>query len=83
MKRMTEVTGGDFKATYGENQEKRSAEYNMKYAVGPMFELIEQYNKLVDDAQYEINGLHTMLNSKNLDQTKLQRENNRFLSNAQ
>ena len=55
----------------------------MKYAVGPMLELIEQYNKLVDDAQYEINGLHTMLNSKNLDQTKLQRENNRFLSNAQ
>ena len=47
---MMEVTGGSFKATFGAEQITRNADYNMKYATGPMLELIEQYNKLVDDA---------------------------------
>ena len=47
-----------------------------------MIELVQQYNKLVDDAQYEINGLHRMLDSKKLDISKLTKENNKFLSNA-
>ena len=80
---MMEVTDGHFKATFGEHQVTRNADYNMKYATGPMLELIEQYNKLVDDAQYEINGLHRMLDSKKLDINKLRKENNRFLGNAQ
>ena len=43
-------------------------------------ELLEQYNKLVDDAKYEIEGLHRMLDSKKLDISKLMRENNKFLA---
>ena len=45
-------------------------------------ELLEQYNKLVDDAKYEIDGLHRMLDSKKLDISKLMRENNKFLVNS-
>ena len=80
--RLTEITGGNFNATYGDLQETRKPEYNMKYACGPMQELIDQYNKLIDDAQYEINGCHRMLDSKKLDMQKLIRENNRFLEGA-
>lgn len=76
------VTGGNFNATYGDEQSTRSPEYNLKYATGPMQELVDQYNKLVDDSQYEINGLHRMLDSKILDMQKLIKENNKFLAGA-
>ena len=82
LERMKEITGGEFLATFGDEQETRKPEYNLKYATGPMRELVDQYNKLIDDAQYEINGLHRMLDSKKLDISKLVRENNRFLTGA-
>ena len=82
MKRMKEINGGEFNATFGEFQEKRNPDYNLKYAVGPLIELLEQYNKFVDDSQYEINGLHTMLEAKDMDVSKLKKENTKFLANA-
>ena len=50
MARLEEKTGGNFMATFGEEQIRRKPEYNLTYSIGPAVELIEQYNKLVDDA---------------------------------
>ena len=47
-----------------------------------MYELVVQYDRLVDESQYEIDGLHRMLYSKKLDISKLVRENNKFLTRA-
>lgn len=58
MKRLTECTKGNFDALHGEEQMKRKPEYNLRYCIGPATELLDQYNKLVDDAQFEINSLH-------------------------
>lgn len=68
---MEEVNGGEFKARFGEEHELKTPQYNLKYAIGPVLELVEQYNRLVDDARYEIDGLHKMLDSKKLDKAKL------------
>lgn len=54
LKRMEEVTGGQFKATFDLEQVTKSAAYNLKYVTTPMVELVDQYNKLVDDSQHEI-----------------------------
>lgn len=80
--RLQECTGGKFEATFGEEQIIRNPEYNLKYATGPVIELVEQYNKLVDDANFEIDGLHRMLRNKKLDISKLSKENNKFLIGA-
>ena len=82
MRRMNEITGGKFLATFGEEQKTRKPEYNLKYATDPMQQLVEQYNKLVDDSQYEINGVHRMIDSKKLDTSMLNRETNKFLLGA-
>ena len=50
MKRLTECTKGNFDALHGEEQMKRKPEYNLRYCIGPATELLDQYNKLVDDA---------------------------------
>ena len=47
-----------------------------------MQELVDQYSKLVDDSQYEINGLHRMLDTKKLDISQLKKETNKFLGGA-
>ncbi len=54
----------------------------MKYCFGPALDLIESYNKMGDDAQYEIDEQHKMLASKKLDIAKLVKENNKFLAGA-
>ena len=41
--------------------------------------MLDQYDKIVDDAKYEIDGLQKMLESKKLDVAKLVKENNKFL----
>ena len=71
MKRLKEATGDQFLALHGEDQLQRDAAYNLKYCTLPIRELLEQYNKLVDDSQVEIDGLHRMLDSKRLDISKL------------
>ena len=80
MERLMEVTGGEFEATFNDEDKPRKAAYNLKYASDPSSELIEQYNRLIDDTQNEINALHNMLNSKKLDKAKLLKENNKFLA---
>ena len=82
LKRMSEVVDGNFKATFGDEQITRKPEFNLNYATGPIQEMVEQYNRIVDDSQYEINGLHRMLDSKKLDISKLVRENTKFLTGA-
>ena len=80
MERLMEVTGGEFNATFNDEDKPRNAMYNLKYASDPSGELIEQYNRLIDDTQNEINALHNMLSSKKLDKSKLLKENNKFLA---
>ena len=55
--RLLEVSGGEFNATFGSENIKRKPEHNLKYCITPVTDLIEQYNKLVDDAQAEIEDL--------------------------
>ena len=50
MERLTDCLEGKFDATFGDDQETRNAEFNLKYAAAPVIDMIEQYNKLVDDA---------------------------------
>ena len=82
LSRLTECTKGKFEARFGDEDMKRKPEYNLNYCMGPAKELQDQYNKLVDDAQYEINSLHQMIDSKKLDIAKLIKENNKFLCSA-
>ena len=82
LKRMSKIVGGKFNATFGDEQIKRKPEYNLNYATGPMLELVDQYNKLVDDSQYEINGLHRMMDTKKLDISQLGKETVKFLKGA-
>ena len=80
--RLSECTKGKFEARFGEEEMTRKAEYNLKYCSGPGMELLDQYNKLVDDAQYEINSCHGMLDTKKLDIAKIIQENNKFLAQS-
>ena len=80
MKRLEEKTNGVFAATFGVEQIPRKPQYNLDYMSIPIMELIQQYVKIVDDSQMEIDNLHRMLDSKRLDMTKLQQENNRSLA---
>ena len=82
LKRLTECVKGKFEATFGEEDMKRKPSYNLNYCMGPPKELQQQYNKLVDDAQYEVNNLHQMIDSKKLDIAKLMNENNKYLAAA-
>ena len=80
MRRLREVTGDKFDTHFGEHHEVKSAEYNLKYCSGPIKELIEQYNQVVDLAQFEINEIHSMIGSQKLDLVNIEKENTRFLS---
>ena len=46
---------------------------------GPPAELIDQYNGIVDNVQYDINDQHHMANTKQMDSKKLHEENIKFL----
>lgn len=82
LKRLAECCKNNFDATFGDEQMKRKPEYNLNYCTGPAKDLFNQYNKLVDDAQYEVNNAHQMADSKKLDIAKLMIENNKFLATA-
>ena len=74
-----ERTRGNFTAKFGDEHTAMSKEFNLKYCVQPVTEMLEQYNKLVDDANLEIYETHRMLDAKQLDIAKLASENNKFL----
>ena len=78
MERLVEVTDGVFDSLF--NDQPREPEHNLKYASQPASDLIEQYTRIVDDSQTEIDALITMFESKKLDKSKLHRENNKFLA---
>ena len=80
MERLKECNGGVFKALFNGESKPRKPEYNVKYAAGPSLNLIDQYTKLVDDSQTDINRLHNTMNSKKLDKSKLLSDNNKFLA---
>ena len=80
MERLKECNGGVFNALFNDESKPRKPEYNLKYAAGPSLDLINQYTRLVEDSQTEINGLHGMMSSKKLDKSKLLVDNNKFLA---
>ena len=54
-------------------------EEDLKYCIDPLLGLTKQLSNLVEDSRTEIEGLHRMLENKNLDISKLSKENEKYI----